>query len=45
MGMVMGPYDQIREAVISARAGIQSANAQIAAAISAISSGSEVLQA
>jgi outer membrane protein len=40
----MSAYDQIREAVISAWAGIQSADAQIAAANSAVSAGSEVLE-
>ncbi|WIJ23900.1 TolC family outer membrane protein [Devosia sp. RR2S18] len=40
----MSAYDQIREAVISAWAGIQSADAQIAAANSAVPAGSEVLE-
>ncbi len=40
----MSAYDQIREAVISAWAGIQSADAQIVAANSAVSAGSEVLE-
>lgn len=40
----MSAYDQIREAVISAWAGIQSADAQIAAANSAVSAGQVVLE-
>jgi outer membrane protein len=39
----MSAYDQIREAVISAWAGIQSADAQISAANSAVSAGRTVL--
>lgn len=39
----MSSYDQIREAVISAWAGMQSADAQIAAANSAVSAGRTVL--
>jgi outer membrane protein len=39
----MSAYDQIREAVISAWAGIQSADAQITAATAAASAGQEVL--
>jgi outer membrane protein len=40
----MSAYDQIREAVISAWAGIQSADAQIAAANSAVAAGRTVLE-
>jgi outer membrane protein len=40
----MSSYDQIREAVISAWAGIQSADAQIAAANAAVSAGGTVLE-
>lgn len=40
----MSAYDQIREAVISAWSGIQSANAQISAAQAAVSSSNTVLQ-
>lgn len=40
----MGAYDQIREAVISAWAGIQSADAQISAANAAVSAGREVVE-
>jgi outer membrane protein len=40
----MSAYDQIREAVISAWAGMQSAEAQIAASTAAASSGSEVVE-
>ena len=40
----MSAYDQIREAVISAWAGIQSADAQISAANSAVSAGRTVLE-
>jgi outer membrane protein len=39
----MGTYDQIREAVISAWAGMQSADAQISAATAAVSAGRTVL--
>lgn len=39
----MSAYDQIREAVISAWAGIQSADAQISAATAAVAAGREVL--
>jgi len=39
----MSAYDQIREAVISAWAGIQSADAQISAANAAVSAGREVV--
>ena len=39
----MSTYDQIREAVISAWAGIQSADAQISAATAAVAAGREVL--
>ena len=39
----MSSYDQIREAVISAWAGIQSADAQISAANAAVSAGRTVL--
>jgi outer membrane protein len=39
----MSSYDQIREAVISAWAGIQSADAQISAANAAVAAGREVL--
>ena len=39
----MSAYDQVREAVISAWAGIQSADAQIAAANSAVSAGKVVV--
>lgn len=39
----MSSYDQIREAVISAWAGIQSADAQISAASAAVSAGTTVL--
>jgi outer membrane protein len=39
----MSAYDQIREAVISSWAGIQSADAQITAATAAASAGQEVL--
>lgn len=39
----MGAYDQIREAVISAWAGIQSADAQISAANAAVAAGREVV--
>jgi outer membrane protein len=39
----MSAYDQIREAVISAWAGIQSADAQISAATAAVSAGEEVV--
>lgn len=39
----MSAYDQIREAVISAWAGIQSADAQISAANAAVAAGREVL--
>jgi outer membrane protein len=39
----MSAYDQIREAVISAWAGIQSADAQITAANAAVTAGREVL--
>jgi outer membrane protein len=39
----MSVYDQIREAVISAWAGIQNADAQIQAAQSAVSAGQEVV--
>lgn len=40
----MSSYDQIREAVISAWAGMQSADAQIAAANAAVSAGTTVLE-
>jgi outer membrane protein len=40
----MSAYDQIREAVISAWAGIQSADAQITAANAAVSAGREVVE-
>lgn len=40
----MSAYDQIREAVISAWAGIQSADAQISAANAAVSAGREVVE-
>lgn len=40
----MSAYDQIREAVIAAWAGIQSADAQISAATAAVSAGREVLE-
>ena len=40
----MSAYDQIREAVISAWAGIQSADAQISAANSAVAAGRTVLE-
>ncbi|MGB3336197.1 MAG: TolC family outer membrane protein [Devosia sp.] len=40
----MSAYDQIREAVISAWAGIQSADAQISAANAAVSAGGTVLE-
>jgi outer membrane protein len=40
----MSVYDQIREAVISAWAGIQSADAQISAANAAVSAGGTVLE-
>jgi len=40
----MSSYDQIRESVISAWAGIQSADAQISAANAAVSAGSTVLE-
>ncbi|HEV7344238.1 MAG TPA: TolC family outer membrane protein [Devosia sp.] len=40
----MSAYDQIREAVISAWAGIQSADAQISAANSAVAAGTTVLE-
>lgn len=40
----MSAYDRIREAVISAWAGIQSADAQITAANAAVSAGREVLE-
>lgn len=39
----MSAYDQVREAVISAWAGIQSADAQISAATAAVAAGREVL--
>ena len=39
----MSSYDQVREAVISAWAGIQSADAQISAASAAVSAGTTVL--
>lgn len=40
----MSAYDQIREAVISAWAGLQSADAQISAATAAVSAGRTVLE-
>ncbi len=40
----MGAYDQIREAVISAWAGMQSADAQISAATAAVAAGRTVLE-
>lgn len=40
----MSVYDQIREAVISAWAGMQSADAQISAATAAVSAGNTVLE-
>ena len=40
----MSSYDQIREAVISAWAGIQSADAQISAANAAVAAGRTVLE-
>ena len=40
----MSAYDQIRESVISAWAGIQSADAQISAANAAVSAGREVVE-
>ena len=40
----MSSYDQIREAVISAWAGMQSADAQISAATAAVSAGTTVLE-